>query len=364
MAKRLATDRVLLWVAVILFGTGLLMLWSASQPFSESGARVNGEAIMVRQLFFAILGVAVMLVSLRFDYRILRSRYVAFAILGLAMVLLLGALASPSVNETNRWIRLWGGVSFQPSEFAKLAIVIFLASEFERRARSLSTFRDLLAPAFSVGVVTLLVYLEPDFGSAIHIALVASALAFLAGVPFRLFVMGGAILLPAMAVGIASASYRLERILAFLDPWGQRQGSGYQLIQSVIAVGSGGPLGRGFMRGEQKTSFLPYPYSDFIFGVVGEELGFIGAFVIVGLFLVFLWRGLRTAQRAPDLFGRLLAAGLSMTIVSQAFINMSVVLGLSPTKGIPLPFFSAGGTSLVLCLLSVGLVLNVSQHTD
>jgi len=363
MAKRLATDRVLLGVAVILFGAGLLMLWSASQPFSESGARVNGEAIMVRQLFWAILGVAVMLVSLRFDYRILRSRYVAFSILGLAMLLLVGALASPSVNETNRWIRL-GGVSFQPSEFAKLAMVIFLASEFERRARNLQTFRDLMAPAFSVGVVTLLVYLEPDFGSSIHIALVASALAFLAGVPFRLFVMGAGVVLPVVALGIASASYRLERIFAFLDPWAQRQGSAYQLIQSVIAVGSGGPLGRGFMRGEQKTSFLPYPYSDFIFGVVGEELGFIGAFIVVSLFLIFLWRGLRTAQRAPDMFGRLLAAGLSMTIVSQAFINMSVVLGLSPTKGIPLPFFSAGGTSLVLCLLSVGLVLNVSQHTD
>jgi len=363
MAKRLATDRVLLGVAVILFGAGLLMLWSASQPFSESGARVNGEAIMVRQLFWAVLGVAVMLVSLRFDYRILRSRYVAFSILGLALVLLVGALASPSVNETNRWIRL-GGVSFQPSEFAKLAIVIFLASEFERRARNLSTLRDLMAPALSVGVAALLVYLEPDFGSALHIALVASALAFLAGVPFRLFVMGAAVVLPVVGLGIASASYRLERIFAFLDPWAQRQGGGYQLIQSVIAVGSGGPLGRGFMRGEQKTSFLPYPYSDFIFGVVGEELGFIGAFIVVGLFLVFLWRGLRTAQRAPDMFGRLLAAGLSMTIVSQAFINMSVVLGLSPTKGIPLPFFSAGGTSLVLCLLSVGLVLNVSQHTD
>jgi cell division protein FtsW len=363
MAKRLATDRVLLGVVVILFGTGLLMLWSASQPFSDSTSRVSGEAIMMRQLFFALLGVAVMLASLRFDYRILRSRYVAFSILGFALLLLLGALASPAVNETNRWIRV-GGVSFQPSEFAKFAVVIFLASEFERRGRNLATFRDLLAPASSVLLITLLVYLEPDFGSALHIALVASALAFLAGVPFKLFVAGAAIILPVVAIGVASASYRLERILAFLDPWAQRQGTGYQLIQSVIAVGSGGPFGRGFMKGEQKTSFLPYPYSDFIFGVVGEELGFIGALVIVGLFLVFLWRGLRTAQRAPDLFGRLLAAGLSITIASQAFINMSVVLGLSPTKGIPLPFFSAGGTSLVLCLLSVGLVLNVSQHAD
>lgn len=362
MAKRLATDRVLLGVAVILFGAGLLMLWSASQPF-PAGGRVSGEAIMLRQLFWAVLGVAVMLASLRFDYRILRSRSVAFSILGVAVLLLLGALISPSVNETNRWIRM-GGISFQPSEFAKLAVVIFLASEFERRARSLSTVRDLMGPTFGVSVVALLVYLEPDFGSAIHIALVAFALAFLAGVPFRLFVIAGAVLLPVLALGIASASYRLDRIFAFLDPWAQRQGTGYQLIQSVIAVGSGGPLGRGFMKGEQKTSFLPYPYSDFIFGVVGEELGFIGAVIVVGLFLVFLWRGLRTAQGAPDMFGRLLAAGLCITIVSQAFINMGVVLGLTPTKGIPLPFFSAGGTSLVLCLLSVGLVLNVSQHTD
>ncbi|MEO5761520.1 MAG: putative lipid II flippase FtsW [Vicinamibacteria bacterium] len=362
MAKRLATDRVLLGTTIALFGTGLLMLWSASQALAEGG-RVSGEAVMLRQLFFAVLGFAVLILSLRFDYRILRSRSVSLAILGVAAVLLLGALASPAVNETNRWIRLWG-TSFQPSEFAKLAVVLFLASELERRAGQLSNVRNLIAPVCGVGIVVILVYLEPDFGSAMHIVLVASALGFLAGVPVRFFLMGGAVVVPVAAFGIASASYRLERIFAFLDPWAQRQGSGYQLIQSVIAVGSGGPFGRGFMKGEQKSSFLPYPFSDFIFGVVGEELGFIGAVIIVGLFLAFLWRGLRTAQRAPDLFGRLLAAGLSITIVSQAFINMSVVLGLSPTKGIPLPFFSAGGTSLVLCLLSVGLVLNVSQHTD
>ena len=155
MAKRLATDRVLLGVSVVLFGTGLLMLWSGSQPFSESGGRVHGEAIMARQIFWAVLGVAAMVGSLRFDYRVLRSRYVALPVLGIAMALLLGALVSPAVNETNRWIRL-GGMSFQPSEFAKLAIVIFLASEFERRGRSLSTFRDLIGPGFGVSVVALL----------------------------------------------------------------------------------------------------------------------------------------------------------------------------------------------------------------
>ena len=184
MAKRLATDRVLLGVSIVLFGAGLLMLWSASQPFS-TGTGISGERIMARQLFFAVLGMAVMMASLRFDYRILRSRSVAFTILGIALALLLGALASPSVNETNRWIRL-GGISLQPSEFAKVAVVIFLASEFERRARALSSLRDLMAPNLVVAVIVILVYLEPDFGSAIHIGLVAAALGFLAGVPLQI----------------------------------------------------------------------------------------------------------------------------------------------------------------------------------
>lgn len=363
MAKRLASDRILLGITVVLFGAGLLMLWSASQPFSAATGRVSGEAIMARQVFWAVLGIAGMLLSLRIDYRLLRSNLVTTGILGLALALLVGALLSPAVNETNRWIRI-GGASFQPSEFAKIAVVIFLASQFERRAANLTSGRNLIGPGVVVGLVALMVYLEPDFGSAIHIVLVASAMAFLAGVPLRFFAIGAAIAVPIAAIGIAAAPYRLSRIFAFLDPWAQRQGTGYQLIQSVIAVGSGGPFGRGFMRGEQKTSFLPYPYSDFIFGVVGEELGFIGSLVIVVLFLTLLIRGLRTAQKAPDLFGRLLAAGLALTVVSQAFINMGVVIGLSPTKGIPLPFFSAGGTSLVLCLLSVGLILNISQHAD
>lgn len=363
MAKKLASDRILLGSAIVLLGAGLLMLWSASQPFSDAGGRVVGEAIMARQLFFAVLGVSVMLLSLRIDYRLLRSPYVSVGVLVVSLILLAGALVSPAVNETNRWIRL-GGISFQPSEFAKLAVVVFLASQFERREGRLSSLRDLLVPALGVGLVGVAVYLEPDFGSALHIALVAGAMAFLAGVPLKFFVVGGALAVPIAAIGIAAAPYRLERIFAFLDPWAQRQGTAYQLVQSVIAVGSGGTFGRGFMRGEQKGSFLPYPYSDFIFGVVGEEMGFVGALIVVGLFLFLLLRGLRTAQKAPDLFGRLLAAGLSMTIVSQAFINMGVVLGLSPTKGIPLPFFSAGGTSLVLCLLSIGLILNVSQHAD
>lgn len=363
MAKRLATDRYLLGVIVALSAAGLLMLWSATTPFSAVGSRVNGEAIVVRQVFWAILGMAAMLLTLRIDYRVLRSNAVSLSILGIAVTLLLVALLSPAVNETNRWIRL-GGASFQPSEFAKIAVVIFLAAQLEQRAAHLASLRTLLAPGLGVGLVALFVYLEPDFGSAVHIALVAAAMLWVAGAPISYFLVGGFGGLIVGAIGIAAAPYRQERLFAFMDPWGQRQGTGYQLVQSLIALGSGGAFGRGFMRGEQKASFLPYPYSDFIFGVVGEELGFAGTVVVVALFIALLLRGLRTAQKAPDLFGRLLAAGLVVTIVSQAFINMCVATGLVPTKGIPLPFFSAGGTSLVLCLLSVGLILNVSQHAD
>lgn len=363
MAKKLAIDRVLLGVTFVLFGAGLLMLGSATQPFFGGTGRVSGESILLRQGLFGLVGFTGMLLILKIDYRRLRSRSVSIGILGLALALLLVALSSPAVNETNRWIRL-AGTSFQPSEFAKIAVVIFLASQLERRAADLDSFRALLAPIAGVGAVAVCVYFEPDFGSAIHILLVASAMACVAGVAERFFWIGAGIVAPVVAYGIIAAPYRLARILAFQDPWGQRQGSGYQVTQSLISLGSGGPFGRGFMRGEQKASFLPYPYSDFIFGVVGEELGFVGSVLIVVLFLVFLIRGLRAAQRAPDMFGRLLAAGLAITIVSQAFINMFVTIGLLPTKGIPLPFFSAGGTSLVLCLLSVGLILNVSQHAD
>ena len=356
MDRRLVPDRVRLGVTVILLCLGLVMLWSALQPLSIGGA------IMARQLVGAVLGVVLMRSSTRFDYRELRSRYVALPILGIAMLLVLGALASPSVYELNRWIRL-GDVSFQPSEFAKVAVVIFLASELERRAGRLSAIRNLIAPAYLVGVVALLVFVEPDLISSQHIALVASGVALLAGVPIRFFVIGGATLFSMAVLRTASASYRVARVLDFLGSWGRMDGTSNWHVPSLVAVGSGGLLGRGFMKGEQKALFLPCPHSAFIFAVVGEELGFAGALFVVVLFVVFLWRGLRIAQRAPDLFGRLLAAGLTMSIVSQAFINISAVLRLAPTRSLPLPFFSAGGTSLVMCLLSAGLILNVSQHT-
>jgi cell division protein FtsW len=368
MAKRLASDRVQLGLTLALLALGLVVLWSASTPFMGPSAAgdargVSGVSIVLRQLFFATVGVAAMMAALRLNYRVLARPAVTYGVMAAAIALLLLALLSPSVNDTHRWIR-FGGLSLQPSEWAKLAVVIFLAAEFERRGDRIQTVRDLFWPIVLVGLVLGLIYLQPDFGSAAHVALVAAVLAFVAGVPKRLFLLGGTIAAPLLWFGIMGASYRIERIVAFLDPWGQRTGSGYQLIQGMIAVGSGGITGKGFMKGDQKLSYLPYPFSDFIFGVVGEEFGFIGSVLVVLLFLGFLWRGLRTAYRAPDLFGRLLATGLTLIVVTQAFINISVVLGQLPTKGIPLPLFSAGGTSLVLCLLCVGLTLSISQHAD
>lgn len=367
MAKRLASDRVLLGITLALMALGLIVLWSASVPYMgasvDARRGINGASIMGRQVFLAIVGVAAMMATLRLDYRLLKSARVSYGILGSAIVLLLLSLVSPEVNETHRWIRL-GGLSFQPAEWAKIAVAVFLAAEFERRGDRITTVKDLMTPIILLATVLGLIYLQPDFGSAAHIALVAFILAFVAGVPKRLFALSALVATPLLWFGVMGASYRVSRIVAFLDPWGQRTGSGYQLIQGMIAVGSGGLTGKGFMKGDQKLSYLPYPFSDFIFGVVGEEFGFIGSMAVLILFLAFLARGLRTAYKAPDLFGRLLATGLTAIVVTQAFINMSVVLGQLPTKGIPLPLFSAGGTSLVFCLVSVGVVLNVSQHAD
>jgi cell division protein FtsW len=279
-------------------------------------------------------------------------------------VLLIVVLFLPTLNDTHRWMRV-GALSFQPSELAKVAVVVFLAYHLERRRERVNEFLPSLFPALLLlGWFAFLVFIQPDLGTAATMVLVGSVMLFLAGVRLRYF---AALAVPGLAVlyqAVMVAAYRRDRIEAFLNPYSDPRGSGYQIIQSLIAVGTGGVTGSGLMEGRQKLFYLPYPYSDFIFAVVGEELGLIGAAAVVAGFVLFLWRGIRAARRAPDDFGMYLAAGLTLAIVLQAFINLSVVLGLVPAKGIPLPFISAGGTSLVLTLLSLGVVLNVSQHAD
>jgi cell division protein FtsW len=256
-------------------------------------------------------------------------------------------------------------LSFQPAELAKLSVILFLAYHLERRGDRVNEFLPSLFPALLLlGWFAFLVFIQPDLGSAAALTLTGGVMLFMAGMRLRYFATLGLLGLPLLYQAIMAVAYRRDRIGAFLNPWSDARGAGYQIIQSLIAVGTGGVAGLGLMEGRQKLFYLPYPFSDFIYAVIGEELGLIGAGAVVLAFVVFLWRGLRAAWKAPDDFGLYLAAGLTLAVVLQAFINISVVLGLVPTKGIPLPFISAGGSSLVFTLAGVGLILNVSQHAD
>jgi cell division protein FtsW len=363
MAKKLASDSVLFAVSVALMGLGLVIVWSASSALARE-AHGNAYHFLIRQVVWAALGLVGLAAMMRLDYRKLRQPAVVYAmVVGTTLLLILVLFLRP-VNDTHRWIRL-GALSFQPSELAKLSIILFLAYHLERRGERVNEFLPSLFPAFLLlGWFAFLIFIQPDLGTAATLALIGSVMLFVAGVRLRYF---AALAIPGLAVlyqAVMVAAYRRDRIEAFLNPYADPRGSGYQIIQSLIAVGTGGLTGAGLMEGRQKLFYLPYPYSDFIFAVVGEELGLIGAAAVVAGFILFLWRGIRAARRAPDDFGMYLAAGLTLAIVLQAFINLSVVLGLVPAKGIPLPFISAGGTSLVLTLLSLGVVLNVSQHAD
>jgi cell division protein FtsW len=242
--------------------------------------------------------------------------------------------------------------------------VLFLAYHVERRAERVNELVTLFPALLLLGWFGFLILIQPDLGTAFCLVLTGAVMLYVAGVRLRYF---AGLAIPASVVlyaAVMSVPWRRVRLTTFFDPWTDPHGAGYQVIQSLIAVGTGGLTGVGLMEGRQKLFYLPYPYSDFIFAVIGEELGLLGALAVVAAFVVLLWRGLRAAWGAPDDFGRFLAAGLTLSIVFQGLINVSVVLGLLPTKGIPLPFISAGGSSLVFALAGVGLVANVSQHSD
>jgi cell division protein FtsW len=363
MAKKLSSDVSLFAITAALLGFGLVMVWSASTVLAQEH-HGNAFYFLLKQSVWAAVGLVVMSVALRIDYRRLRSPRFVYGVVIVTTLLLILVLFLRPVNDTHRWIRL-GPLSFQPAELAKLAVILYLAYHLERRADRVNSFLTSLLPVLLlVGWFAFLVFVQPDLGSAAILVLTAFVMLFLAGVKLRYFAVLAVPACVLLYMAVTGAQYRLARILAFFNPWSDARGSGYQIIQSMIAVGTGGITGVGFMEGRQKQFYLPYPYSDFVYAVIGEELGLLGALAVVAAFVFFLWRGLRAAFKAPDRFGMFLAAGLTLAIVLQAFINISVVLGLVPTKGIPLPFISAGGSSLLLTLLSVGLILNVSQHAD
>ncbi len=363
MARRLAADLQLQITTAVLVGTGLVMVWSASSPLAHE---TQGSAyyFFLRQALWAAIGLAAMVAITRLDYRLLKQPKVVYGAAGITMACLVLVLFLPAVNGHHRWIRL-GPLSFQPAELAKITTALYMAYFIDRKRQQINEFLPALLPALMfLGWFGFLIFIQSDLGSAAVVIFIGVSMLFLAGVKLRYFAALIGLGIPVLYEAIMMAAYRRDRIGAFLDPWSDARGSGYQIIQSLIAVGTGGITGVGLMEGRQKLFYLPYPFSDFVFAVIGEELGLIGAVLLVFGFLFFLWRGIRAAFRAPDPFAMFLAAGLSVAIVSQALINISVVLGLLPTKGIPLPFISAGGSSLLFTLVGVGLILNVSQHAD
>jgi cell division protein FtsW len=299
---------------------------------------------------------------MHFDYQRLRNRKLVYALLVVTIFMLLAVFAFPRINGAHRWIKL-AGFSIQPSELSKLVLAIFLAYFLEQRAGEEGSFWRTFVPAMTVtGLLALLVVAEPDLGTAMMLAVVSVVMCYTAGVRLLHLGMAAAPALVGIVAMLIFVPWRMRRMITFLDPWSDPQDSGFQVVQSLIAVGSGGVNGLGFAQGRQKMFFLPFAHSDFIFAVVGEELGLLGALVVLLVFGIFLWRGLRAALGAPDRFGMLLGLGLVMGIVVQAFFNISVVLSLVPTKGIPLPFISYGGSSLVPTLVAVGILLNISQY--
>jgi cell division protein FtsW len=361
VARTLKYDKVLFTATLLLVCASIVMVYSASAIVALERYQ-QPYLFVTRQVMWAVLGLALLAVAMRIDYRAYRHDTFVWVLLGVVAVMLIGVLFSPPINGTRRWFGV-GGLGIQPSELAKIACVLFTALILERRMHRIDELSYSLLPiGIVVGVLVGLILLQPDFGTAMSLLLIVAAMVFAAGLNYRYLVGAVLVTLPAVYLVLVSAPYRRRRLLAFWDPWADPLGDGFQIIQSLIAVGTGGIFGRGLMEGVQKLFYLPEPHTDFIFAVIGEELGLVGATGVLACFSLIAWRGLRIALRAPDSFGSLVALGLTSMIVVQAFVNMSVVLGLLPTKGIPLPLVSAGGSSLLISLLGMGVLLNISQH--
>jgi cell division protein FtsW len=360
MARKLSTDKVLFVALVALSLFGCVMIYSASAVSAATSG--SPYRYLIKQLAaLAVGGVAAFVVS-RTDYRFFARPWVVYLAFGGAFALCVLALLQPPINAARRWIPL-GPVMFQPSEFLKVALVLLLAHQIARKTLTWSDPHKAIRPALLFTVLAAgVVLLEPDLGTAACYVALAAVLLWVAGVRAKLFLLLGAAVIPLVAIAAFAADYRRARLLSFLKPEADPLGAGFQALQSLIAVGAGGIFGNGLGASRQKLFFLPYPHTDFIFAIVGEELGFIGAVGVVLCFGVIAWRGLRAARRAPDAFGALVAAGATAMLVGQAAFNVSVVLALLPTKGIPLPFVSYGGSSLVASWIAAGLILNISQH--
>ena len=354
MARTLKSDRVLFGTTLLLVGASVVFVYSAS-----SGG------LLWRQIVTVSVGLLLLLGMMRIDYHELRRPAVIWSLLGVTTLALIAVFVFEPRNNVQRWIPIGDFYTVQPSEAAKLAVLLFTAALLEHRMQRVNDAAYALLP---IGIVctglAALIVSQPDFGTAAVLLLIVTAVLFVAGLSYRYLLGAALMMLPVVMILIVAFPYRLRRFTTFLDPWSVQFSDGYQAVQSFIAVGSGGLLGRGLMGGVQKAGYLPEIHNDFIFAVVGEEFGLIGTTAILLAFGVIAWRGLRTALVAPDRFGALLATGLTMMVCCQALVNLSMVVGLLPTKGIPLPFLSSGGSSLLVNMVAVGVLLNISQQSS
>ena len=354
----------ILIITTILICIGLVMIYSTSSIYAQEKFN-DGMFFLKRQLLFLSIGCLLCLFILYIDYRILKrfsKPLVIFMLISLFLVLVQGI--GYSVSGAQRWFR-FGRFSFQPSEMANVVLIIYIAGFINRKQNQLGDFLKGYLPVILVSSLTCgLILLQPDLGTALAIFIVAALLIYMGGTPISYLISTLLALLPLLYIMILRVPYRRMRILAFLNPWNDPAGSGFQIIQSQIAIGSGGFFGQGLGASRQKLFFLPAAHTDFIFSIIGEELGFFGVSAVVLLFVLLLLCVLKVIKNCPHPFGYYLGLGLILSIILRAFINIAVVCGILPTKGLPLPFISYGGTSLVFDMISIALILNISRSSE
>lgn len=350
---------------LVLLCIGLIMVFSASVPTAES--RFNDEYHFIKsQLLYAAAGFVIMLLAANFDYKSyqkLAPLLIVVSIVLLILVLIPGI--GREINESRRWIYIGNLFNFQPSEIAKFSVIVFFSYSLARKKDQLNTFfKGMLPYLILLGFIAGLLMLETHLSATVILVMVAAMILFTAGAKIRYFAVIGGIGIAGLSAAAFFIDYIRARLTSFLDPWQDVKGSGWQAIQSLYAIGSGGLFGRGLGRSVQKFLWIPEPQNDFIFAILAEELGFIGVLVVLVLFALFIWRGIKVALNAPDTFGSLLATGIVSLIAVQSLLNIAVVSASVPNTGVTLPFFSYGGTSLMLFMFETGVLLNISRYAN
>lgn len=355
-------DSYLLFPALFLVGIGVVMVYSASSAVALKSYGAD-HFFLKKQAIFSLAGILALVICRRIPIPFLRR--MAYPLLGLAVMGLVAVLIDGigwTAGGATRWIRV-GGFSFQPAEFARFSLVIYLAYSLSKKKEMLGSFSiGMLPHALVLGILSALILLQPDFGSVVILCAITWTMLFVGGVRIRHLLLPVPVLAPMLIWFMFTAEYRIKRLMSFLDPWQDTKDSGYQIVHSLMAFGTGGLWGTGVGQGYQKLFYLPEPHTDFIFSVIGEELGLVGVLVILGLYCLIIWRGIIIAKSASDTFGMLAAFGLTAAIGLQVGINMGVTLGLLPTKGLALPLLSYGGTSLVMNMAAIGIIMNVSAR--